>query len=101
MARIKNTARGYRNRENFKTAILFHCGGSGSIRWLLGQAESHWKPGRASPPLAKAKTPDHSRGAVVSHCKQNSIPGDLVSAGWAGRCRGTRRRIQHERTKHA
>ena len=24
---IKRTARGYRNRENFKTAILFHCGG--------------------------------------------------------------------------
>lgn len=24
---IKNTARGYRNWDNFKTAILFHCGG--------------------------------------------------------------------------
>ena len=24
---ILRTARGYRNRENFKTAILFHCGG--------------------------------------------------------------------------
>jgi len=24
---IKYTARGFRNRENFKTAILFHCGG--------------------------------------------------------------------------
>ena len=23
---IKYTARGFRNRENFKTAILFHCG---------------------------------------------------------------------------
>jgi len=25
--RIKNTARGYRNLKNFKTAIFFHCGG--------------------------------------------------------------------------
>ena len=24
---IKRTARGYRNRANFKTAVLFHCGG--------------------------------------------------------------------------
>ena len=24
---IKNTARGYRNWENLKTAIFFHCGG--------------------------------------------------------------------------
>ncbi|MEZ4385376.1 MAG: transposase [Nannocystaceae bacterium] len=24
---IKRTARGYRNREKLKTAILFHCGG--------------------------------------------------------------------------
>lgn len=24
---IKHRARGYRNRENFRIAILFHCGG--------------------------------------------------------------------------
>ena len=24
---IRYTARGFRNRENFKTAIYFHCGG--------------------------------------------------------------------------
>ena len=24
---VKHTARGFRNKENFKTAILFHCGG--------------------------------------------------------------------------
>jgi len=24
---IKHRARGYRNREDFRTAILFHCGG--------------------------------------------------------------------------
>jgi len=24
---IRVSARGYRNRENFKTAIYFHCGG--------------------------------------------------------------------------
>jgi transposase len=24
---IKHRARGYRNRENFRAAILFHCGG--------------------------------------------------------------------------
>jgi len=24
---IRVSARGYRNRENFKTAIFFHCGG--------------------------------------------------------------------------
>lgn len=34
--RIKNTARGYRNRENFKTAILFHCGGLRLDQLALG-----------------------------------------------------------------
>jgi transposase len=24
---IRHTARGFRNRQNFKTAIYFHCGG--------------------------------------------------------------------------
>ena len=26
---IKHRARGYRNRENFRNTILFHCGGLG------------------------------------------------------------------------
>lgn len=33
---IKRTARGYRNRENFKTAILFHCGGLRLEHMTLG-----------------------------------------------------------------
>ena len=35
---LKHRARGYRNRENFRTAILFHCGGLNM---------DHAKPGRA------------------------------------------------------
>ncbi len=42
---IKKRAYGFRNRENFKTAIYFHCGGLDLYPASLGATGTHWNPG--------------------------------------------------------
>ena len=41
----KHRARGYRNRDNFRTAILFHCGGLDMDRGKPGRANSEPRQG--------------------------------------------------------